>query len=72
MPKVETGSRVKGEGMRLYMVTAQPVDRLAEEIKGRGISLAHEPVDQPWGARDFSVVDPDGFKTSIANLKAGA
>jgi uncharacterized glyoxalase superfamily protein PhnB len=28
--------------------------------------LAEEPTDQPWGARDFGVVDPDGFQISIS------
>jgi uncharacterized glyoxalase superfamily protein PhnB len=59
--------RRKGEGFRLYCTTAQDVDRLAAEIKARGCTLAAEPADQPWGARDFSLVDPDGFKISISS-----
>jgi uncharacterized glyoxalase superfamily protein PhnB len=61
--------RVKGEGFRLYCDTSQDVDRLAGQIKARGGTLAQEPEDEPWGARVFSVVDPDGFKITIAKKK---
>ena len=58
--------RKKGDGFRLYCVTAQDVDDLAAAIKSRGGQIAQEPTDQPWGARDFAVVDLDGFKISIS------
>ena len=59
--------RVKGVGMRLYCTTAQDVDQVAAAIRARGGTLESEPTDQPWGSRDFSVVDPDGFKISISS-----
>ena len=58
--------RNKGVAFRLYCTTIQDLDELAAEIRPRGGTLATEPTDQPWGARDFSVVDPDGFKISIS------
>ncbi len=58
--------RKKGEGFRFYCSTAQDVDALASAIKSRGGVLAQEPTDQPWGSRDFALVDPDGFKITIA------
>lgn len=58
--------RVKGEGFRIYCTTGQHVDRIAEQIKERGGTLAQEPRTQPWGMRDFAVADPDGFKITIA------
>jgi len=58
--------RVKGEGIRLYGRTVQDVDRLAATIKARGGVLAHEPRTQPWGERDFGLIDPDGFKITIS------
>ena len=58
--------RQKGVGFRLYCTTAQDVDTLAANVKARGGELAQEPTDQPWGARDFAVVDPDGFMISIS------
>jgi uncharacterized glyoxalase superfamily protein PhnB len=58
--------RVKGEGLRIYGRTVQDVDQLAAVIEGRGGVLAHEPRTQPWGERDFGLVDPDGFKITIS------
>lgn len=58
--------RAKGVGFRLYCQTDQDVDRLAEGIKARGGTLAQEPRDQEWGARAFTVADPDGFKITIS------
>lgn len=60
--------RPKGEGFRLYCTTAQDIDQLAAGVEARGGTLATRPTTQPWGSRDFSVVDPDGFKLSIASL----
>jgi uncharacterized glyoxalase superfamily protein PhnB len=58
--------RVKGEGFRLYCDTAQDVDRLAAQIEARGGTLLHAPRDEPWGARAFTVADPDGFTVTIS------
>ncbi len=59
--------RKKGEGFRMFATTAQDIDRLAAVIKSRGGRLTHDPMDQPWGVRDFGVVDPDGFKITISS-----
>ncbi|MBI2401351.1 MAG: VOC family protein [Gemmatimonadetes bacterium] len=59
--------RVKGEGFRLYLSTRQNLDQIAAAIKARGGKLASEPTDQPWGARTFNLVDPDGFKLTISS-----
>lgn len=58
--------RVKGVGFRLYCVTSQEVDQVAADVKARGGVLDDEPADRPWGARDFSITDPDGYKISIS------
>jgi uncharacterized glyoxalase superfamily protein PhnB len=58
--------RVKGEGFRVYCDTAQDVDAIARLVVERGGTLAEEPKDQPWGGRDFAIVDPDGFKITIS------
>jgi uncharacterized glyoxalase superfamily protein PhnB len=46
-------------------MTVQDVDALAKQIKARGGTLTQEPRDQPWGTRDFALVDPDGYKITI-------
>jgi uncharacterized glyoxalase superfamily protein PhnB len=59
--------RIKGQGFRMYCTTSQDIDTLAEQIKARGGTLAEEPRSQPWGGRDFAVVDPDGFTITISS-----
>ena len=59
--------RAKGVGFRIYCETTQDVDQIAAAIKARGASLLAEPADQPWGARDLAVEDPDGYKISISS-----
>jgi catechol 2,3-dioxygenase-like lactoylglutathione lyase family enzyme len=59
--------RAKGQGFRMYCATAQDIDALAAAIRERGGTLAEEPKDEPWGGRDFAVVDPDGFKITFAS-----
>ena len=59
--------RDKGVGFRLYCTTFQDVDQVAADIQARGGTLASEPTNQPWGARDFSIEDPDGFKITITS-----
>src|SRR5260221_14018779 len=58
--------RVKGEGFRLYCETAQDVDRLAAQIEARRGTLLHAPRDESWGARLYTVENPDGFKGTIS------
>ena len=57
--------RKKGIGLRLLLHTVQDIDALAKGIKGRGGVLDQEPKDMPWGARLFSISDPDGFKFNV-------
>ena len=57
--------RRKGEGFRIYCTTTQDVDALAAGIQARGGTLDDPPTDTPWGTRDFSLTDPDGFKITI-------
>ena len=59
--------RVKGEGCRLHMSATTDVDQIAAGIEERGGTLESPPADTPWGGRAFSLVDPDGFKITIAS-----
>jgi catechol 2,3-dioxygenase-like lactoylglutathione lyase family enzyme len=61
--------RQKGEGFRIYCETKKNVDELARQIEAKGGRLDSGPTDQPWGVRDISLTDPDGFKITIAKLK---
>lgn len=57
--------RVKGQGVRIYCSTVQDIDALAARVKAAGGTVTDEPADRPWGARDFSLVDPDGYNLTI-------
>ena len=59
--------RRKGEGMRIYINTAQNVDQLAADAKKAGIALGAEPHDTEWGGRAFEVTEPSGFTLTIAS-----
>ena len=59
--------RKKGEGFRVYCYTRQSVDELAANIRVRGGTMTREPTDQPWGSREFDLVDPDGYRITIAH-----
>ena len=59
--------REKGAGCSLQISTSDDIDAIAAHIKSRGVTLDTEPVDTPWGARVFRVVDPDGFKFAISS-----
>ena len=61
--------RKKGEGFRIFCTTKGNVDDLAKRIEAKGGRLDQGPTDQPWGVRDSSLTDPDGFKITIAAAK---
>jgi uncharacterized glyoxalase superfamily protein PhnB len=54
---------VKGAGITLTfnLIDGGSVDDLAARARQNGATLASEPKNQPWNARDFRVTDPDGF-----------
>ena len=62
-------NRSKGVGFRMFCMTDKSVDTLAKGIEARGGKLDQGPRDEPWGVRDISVTDPDGFKLTIAVAK---
>lgn len=63
--------RTKGVGFRIYLTTAEDIDELAAQVVARGGVLDHEPQDMPWGARVFSITDPDGFALTISTEADG-
>lgn len=62
----ETAPRAvaRGQGVHLYCATRQDVTRLAGLIQERGGVIEQAP-DDTHGGRDFSIVDPDGYRISI-------
>jgi predicted enzyme related to lactoylglutathione lyase len=54
----------RGQGVRLYCATRQDVNRLAATIQERGGTVEQAP-DDAHGGRDFTIVDPDGYRISV-------
>ena len=56
--------RKKGQGVRLFVTTADDIDKYANAITSKGGTLDHAPKDD-WGFRAFSIADPDGYKITF-------
>lgn len=39
---------------------ADDLDATFEKVQAAGAEIVQEPIDQPWGTRDFAVRDPSG------------
>lgn len=57
-------------GGAAYLVV-DDVDALYHEISGRGIRPAERPGDTEWGAREMTVVDPDGNRLRFSSAVSG-
>jgi len=57
--------RAKGDGVRLWIATAQDIAAIATRIKASGIGLDYEPRETPWGDYAFAITDPDGYKITV-------
>jgi lactoylglutathione lyase len=47
-------------------VYAQDCELALERLRASGVRIVHEPIDQPWGERMATVVDPDGNRVIVA------
>ena len=45
---------------------ADDLDAAFEQVRAAGAAVEQEPIDQPWGARDFAVRDPSGNLVRVA------
>ena len=59
--------RKKGQGMRIFIETAQDIDSLAARAKAAGVTLEKGPHDTPWNTRAFEVTEPSGFMLTISS-----
>ena len=50
--------RYKGIGSAYVYV--RDADALHAELSAKGVNVLGEPVSQPWGLREFRVLDPEG------------
>ena len=47
-------------GIGSTYVYVEDADALHAELRAKGARVEGEPVDHPWGLRDFRVLDPEG------------
>lgn len=59
--------RIVGQGFSMMFTTTQSVDAVAARVKAAGGTIDMEPADMPWGARIFTLTDPDGFKLVVTS-----
>lgn len=57
---------VKGVGGCQILV--EGVDGLHEKALAAGAEMLHALEDEPWGTRDFTVLDPDGNAVTFAEV----
>lgn len=55
-------------GVRLqFTLGVEDVDRVSDELRGRGVEFLSGPIDRPWGIRTASFRDPGGHIWEIAH-----
>jgi uncharacterized glyoxalase superfamily protein PhnB len=66
------GSKEKlGTGVNLYMQIDGNIDAYYSELKKRGVKIAVAIKDEPFGIRDFTIEDVDGYKLTFNQSAAG-
>lgn len=61
-----------GTGVSLYMQIDGVIDEYYDEIKKRGVKIAVDIKDEPYGIRDFTVEDADGYKLIFNQVSQSA
>ena len=65
VPDQSTASVQRGTGITLnFAMGDRSVDKLAESLQAKGVAAAG-PIDQPWNARELTVLDPDGYRLTF-------
>ena len=63
---VGIGAKEKlGVGVNLYMQIDGNIDEYCNELKNKGIKIIVDIKDQPYGIRDFTVEDINGYKLTF-------
>ncbi|MBK1438681.1 VOC family protein [Parapedobacter sp. ISTM3] len=58
-----------GQGIYLT-IEVEDVDELYEAVKAKGVPVAIDLRDEPWGDRHFAIVDPNGVGVDIVTYSA--
>ena len=64
----ESGDRelVSGFSLTICFDETRDLDALYLELKTKGVTIECEIGDRPWGNRDFTIRDPDGYQLILA------
>ncbi|UCH43664.1 MAG: VOC family protein [Dehalococcoidales bacterium] len=54
-----------GTGVNLYLQIDGDIDEYYDELKKKGVRIAVDIKDEPFGIRDFTVEDVDGYKLTF-------
>jgi catechol 2,3-dioxygenase-like lactoylglutathione lyase family enzyme len=69
---VGIGSEEKlGAGVNFYMEIDGKVDDYYADVKSKGARIAAEIRDEPFGIRDFTTEDVDGYQLTFVNRLQG-
>ena len=66
------GGEKLGTGVNLYMQIDGDIDEYYDELKKRGVRFAADIKDEPFGIRDFTVEDVDGYKLTFNQVSKTA
>jgi len=56
-----------GVGVNIYMQIDGDIDEYYNELKNKGVKIVVGIKDEPYGIRDFTVEDIDGYKLTFNN-----
>lgn len=59
-----------GTGVTLYMHIDGDIDEYYGELKNKGVEFDFDIKDEPYGIRDFSVIDPSGYLITFNQVTA--
>ena len=54
-----------GTGVNFYMEIDGDIDEYYAELKNRGVEIAVDIKDEPFGIRDFTIKDIDGYQLTF-------
>ena len=66
------GEEKLGTGVNLYMQIDGDIDEYYQELRGRGVDIAVDIKDEPYGIRDFTVEDVNGYNLTFNQVSCPA
>lgn len=66
--RAEANAEPKGGGLYIN-IAVDDVDEVYKAVVAKGYKPSSEPRDWPWGAREFVLRDPDGYKLVLFQKK---